>query len=75
MDKVEYVGFPIAHSQVETMLFHHMDKIEYNQVGYTQRVMSALTSQGKRELEEINITLARIIAFGGLPQHFPTEIG
>lgn len=69
------VEFPIAHSKVETMLFHHMDKVKYNQVGYTQRVMSALTNQGKRELEEINITLAGITAFDGLPQHFPTETG
>jgi hypothetical protein len=69
------VEFPIAHSQVEPMLFHNMAKVEYNQVGYTQRVMSALTSQGRRELNDINITLARIAAFDGLPQHFPTETG
>lgn len=29
----------------------------------------------KRELDEINIKLARITAFDGLPQHFPTETG
>jgi hypothetical protein len=66
------VEFPIAHTHVETMLLHHMDKVEYNQVGYAQRVMSAFTGQGKRELEEINMKLARLTALDGLPQHFPT---
>jgi hypothetical protein len=67
------VEFPVAHSHTEPMLFHNMDQVEYNQVGYTQRIMSVLTSQGKRELQDINITLARITAFDGLATHFPTQ--
>ncbi len=69
------VEFPLAHMQTQDMIFDFYDQVQYNQDRYTQIIMNLTTLAGRNELAQLGFDLKHVIAFDGLPQHFPTETG
>jgi hypothetical protein len=71
-----FVEFPIAHSQTEVMIDKYIDQVQYNQMRFTELVMNITSREARDELAStMGLQLAHVIAFDGLPQHFPSATG
>ncbi len=69
------VEYPIAHMQTQDMIYDFYDQVRYNQRRYPQLIMNLTTRAAQTELAAMGFELQHMIAFDGLPQHFPTETG
>ena len=70
------VEFPMAHSQTETMILNNVGQVHYNMMEFTHKIMNLTTSRpAQKQLANLGLKLANIIAFDGLPQHFPSKTG
>jgi hypothetical protein len=70
-DLTVLVEFPFAHTQTESMLRNRHELVVYNHVAYVEHVLNLTNAAG--ELADKGWKLHRMIAFDGLPQHFPTR--
>ncbi len=69
------VDFPLAHMQTQDMIDETFDQVRYNIERYAQLIMNITSAAAKREMADMGYELQHVLAFDGLPQHFPSLTG